>query len=180
MFAEWCSVTCHCLHIKPCHKSNVIKLPLANPQNWIWMQIVPLRDQYCSRLFFFKILPRAEATNSSSLPQVTVTVPDDAPPGTVLAIPIRGSISAWWDLPVDFQWHMGHNVYLSPASWVNLYTLELFFSPIVGGGAETLKVQSLSTSAQPISHKFLVLDIPFRQTNMISPGASLGRPLQIQ
>ena len=105
--AQW-----HAIVFKSNHATKANKLPLANPQNWMWMEIVPLRDQYCSR-FFFKILPRAEATNRSSLPQVTVTVPDDAPPGTVLAIPIRGSISAWWDLPfVDFQWHIGHNVFV--------------------------------------------------------------------
>ena len=106
--AQW-----HAIVFKSNHATKANKLPLANPQNWMWME--------CSRVFF-KILPRAEATNRSSLPQVTVTVPDDAPPGTVLAIPIRGSISAWWDLPfVDFQWHIGHNIYIYCLRQVGLY-----------------------------------------------------------
>ena len=110
MFAEWCSVTCHCLQIKPCHKSK--QASFSQPTE---LDVNANRTVAWTILFtfFFKILPRAEATNRSSLPQVTVTVPDDAPPGTVLAIPIRGSVSAWWDLPfVDFQWHIGHDVFI--------------------------------------------------------------------
>lgn len=45
--AQW-----HAIVFKSNHATRANKLPLANPQNWMWMQIVPLRDQYCSRFFF--------------------------------------------------------------------------------------------------------------------------------